>query len=62
MFQGMGLLAPFVGIKDETMMDKYIGVARFISKVFPNLKLAPFPIKKGEGPKPHYLHFLQQPI
>ena len=62
MFKGMGLLAPYVGLKDESLMDKYRGVSRFLARFFPTLKLAPFPVKKGEEPKSHYLHFLQDPL
>ncbi len=58
----MGLLTPYVGLKNEELIGKYRGVSRFLAKIFPTLKLAPFPVKKGEEPKAHYLHFLKDPL
>lgn len=58
MFKSMGLLAPYIALKNEDMLDKYRGISRFLAKVWPTLRLASFPVKKGEGPKDYQLHFL----
>lgn len=44
------------------MIDKYSGIAKFINKIYPTLRLASFPTKKEDQPRSHYLHFINDPL
>ena len=60
LFNAMGLLTPYIDLKSRELLDKFLPLAKMMNYVYPTYRLAAFPTKKEDQPKPHYVHFLDK--
>lgn len=57
----MGLLAPYIKLKHEEMLNKYLPIAKIVDKFYPSMKLAPFP-SGAKGYKSYLKEFKEDPL
>jgi alpha-beta hydrolase superfamily lysophospholipase len=60
-FNGMALLAPYMKLLNEDMVNRYLPIAKIISKVLPNMKISSMPVKDKKVKK-HIMEYLSDPL
>lgn len=60
-FKGMTLLAPYFGLHNQEVADRYLGLAKTISSVYPTFRLSPFP-GSSKNVKRHHLEYLKDSL
>lgn len=61
MFKGLGLIAPYIELKNPGTFKKYEGVAKFIDKIYPSYNLKQRVAPKKEVPK-RFREYLSDPL